>query len=351
MDLVFKSKEKEKLRTKMFINGRALFNSRKMVKRSFVFAFGFVLMVFLMVNVSAGFACDLFGIGCVGKSPVDVGATVGNEAPVITSMSTPGTVIPLGSGTRAARFDFIVSDPNGAGDINVASALSSYTGSGNRESGPVTATCTEAPTCAANVCTGSQKNITCTGTMQYYHDAGTWAISASIKDSGLNTATCGVGGSVACKPFVYTSVLQMTSSPAGVGFGSISLTSTNQPAVDDPVILTNKGNLDFVIDITPRDLIGETNSLKKIPSQRFSAGGTTGGSPLAECNTTGVTGKGFSTNGIAVTNIPGVNVLYGSTGNTDNLYFCLWANLQGDALTNQVYSAKSANAWQVTEHV
>lgn len=303
---------------------------------------GLVIASFVFAIMLVSFSAAFWPFDEPREAPVDVGVTVGNEPPVINFMSSPAAAIPVGGGTVGVDFSFIVEDPNSASDIDTGSAIANYTGPGARESGPVIASCGSV-SCAD--CSGNEVNMSCSGTMQYYHDGGAWDIAVSIKDSASNSAACDDPGNFACTLFTYGTVAQVSASPGAVDFPSISLTGTNQTTDDDPVTLTNEGNLDLAIDIIGYDLYGLTTPSDVIPSERFSTGGSTG--TEEECDVSGSTGLSLGSNGTTVQDIPGISVLYGSSGNTDNMYFCLWDSLSGDGLSSQSYSTANLWSWEV----
>ncbi len=310
-----------------------------MVSKRIVFA-GVVVLSLVLFLSAFGFAQEDPDL-----APVDVGATVGNEAPVIISMSTPNGGNSIIPNSKSLLIDtdvgvsFIAEDLND--DINIGSAAGTYTGNlGTREFGPVALTCGEALTCTN--CGAEQVNISCTFPMKYYHDSGDWNIYVEIGD-GVSTAQCGVGASVACTSFVYGQIKELIDpSPAIINF-AVTLGATNQEATGDPLILFNGGNQDFTIGVTAYDLIGETTPGDVILTTMFSSGRDTG---LAQECGDDVDSKELLGHGIPTPAITNVLVTYGDgIGNSDNddINFCLYKAVTG--ISDQLYSP-STN-WQV----
>jgi len=311
---------------------------------------GFVVLASVLITigfVSLGSAFWPFDDE-VQESPFDSTVVVGNELPVIISTDVPDPVDPFPGTPVVAGLSFIAEDLNGQGTIDATTAELYVDGPGpgfyNLEG-----SCAEAPSCTS--CAGGNKmNVSCSVTMEHYYDPGTWNIVVAVNDTSGSEAKCGVGVSVVCPSFTYTTTVELDAQGATMNWATLSLSGTDQPA-DGSLALLNRGNLVAnAVDISAFNLFGLSDNSLSIPSERFSASGYTSG---AECDwDVGFTATQLGVSGVPALDIVGINVPYGPPGSDSNdSYFCIWDSLSDLGLSSQSYSTTEpvfGTSWEIT---
>jgi len=224
------------------------------LKRADVKKYSTVLFVFIGL-IALVFFTPLGSVLADHTELLTVSLTIGSSAPVITYVVTGQTVTPLDGTTTVLSISFNVSDANGFEDINVSSAIVTINRSGEPDKGN--------STCVQVEASGNEMQINCSVIIWYFDANGTWSINVSISDnSTLNiinaseTATVGV-----------LTAIQIN--PSSISFGgSLSVGDTNVSATDDPLVVNNTGNQNFVhVNITAIDLAGTTTTEEYIPVQ------------------------------------------------------------------------------------
>lgn len=267
----------------------------------------------------------------LNSNSLTIVSTAANNAPQITWISSiPAVNLNEGPASTSVNVNFTAYDGNGASDINISSAMINFTRAG--EALRVNYSC-------ANISTiGNYMNFTCNVPMYWYDDAGTWNITAFVKDS-TNLATLNSSN------FTVNALTGFVASPNALAFGSMAAGSTNMTSINDPIVLNNTGNQNISlgnVQINVTNLRGETNSLLALFANNFSVGVATGGN--AECGATTMSASTYV--GITGAFLPRGNfsVNDGSTGQ-EQLYFCI--KKTGSELTSQAYSTSNEGAWTI----
>lgn len=261
------------------------------------------------------------------SAPTDVRLQIGNAAPSITNI-VPLSNIDLNPGsTTNVVVTFTARDPNGAADLNDATAAASFS-----RAGEPTRT---APSCTRTGQVGKERTYQCTITMQYYDESGIWDVAVSIRDQagvlaqGTSTVTVNL-------------LRDISIGPATIGFPTLVQGNTNILSSQNTLI-TNNGNAEVPprsIEITASNLIGETTPAETIPAANFKSAIS---SELTVCTT----GNSLI-NGITVP-ISSAALPRGPSGsNTGELSYCL--TLVPDGISSQFYSTSTVGgtSWTIS---
>jgi len=189
---------------------------------------------------------------------------------------------------------------------------------------------------------------TCNMTMWWWDGPGYWNISASILDNNSNAAynsstTLFVG-----------STTGFEISPGNLTWPGMGAGSVNQTSDNDPMNLTNTGNLvagnasgTSNVSINATNVVGESNNLFMLYANNFSVWTATGGTPPIECD--GGSAGNLSKNMFANTTsavLPKGNYTIGDTSTgREQLWFCL--RIAGYDLPSQAYSTLNMTPWTV----
>ena len=263
-----------------------------------------------------------------------VNITVGNTGPQLTNVSAIANVglnkYGLSDGKKTVFFSFIAYDHdsyNGYVDLDDATAYANFTkaSEGLREN----------TSCSAieNIDDNS-RNYSCSIDMYYFDAAGSWTVTAYIKDKSaapaINDTTT----------FTVNSLDAMDLSPAALTFPTLIPGATNQEATNDPTVLNNSGNQNFaVIEINATRLTGESDNSIKISADLFKVNSTHGAADA--CSADAMSNSTYVTITGAVLNKGNL-----TAGNAkEQLYYCLTS--APAYLTKQAYSTGAEGAWSV----
>jgi len=337
-------------------------------------------------------------VGVVGQedprlSPVDATVNINNALPVIVTVYTVvnegGTIapiIPFSGDTNNMIVRFLVEDVNGIGDLPDTGTFTQSISVGDLGTTSNievyitnpgvdytafdvladTGSCQRLSTCPddGGTCAVNQMEFECTVPMEYYYEP-----SASyILTVGIADLSGGTDSDTASFEYLANADFDIDDGPS---WGSISLSGVDQLPSNNPMILTNLGNVDFGsgsirgADLTPDG--GQTGD--SIPVTAFGVSvlnGLGGDSMLDECGVLGNPNNGGDgstskkiTSSVTPINVGGApNLPYGdeisSGGRTggapvsgvdeEGLYFCLWLQLdiQGLTFSENVYSTSSS---------
>ena len=168
----------------------------------------------------------------------------------------------------------------------------------------------------------------CTINIRYFDPPGVWDVKAAVQDSSNSQWSADY-----IETFVLMSEKYLRNDPS-ISFGSVNPGAQN---IENNLQIRNVGNdLISEIKLLGNDLVGESDNTKKIFLVDFAAK-----SSIGSC----ITGSAI---GYIETAIPGFNLPRGDNSlgfGIADLYLCL---KQAPFGTSQIYSAKGANAWQIT---
>ena len=182
-------------------------------------------------------------------------------------------------------------------------------------------------------------NYSCTLVIWYFDGAGDWTVNVSINDTSNAIA------STKNTTFTLASTPSMVIAPLSLTWDSIAMTSVNQSASNNPIIINNTGNkpiTDTNVKVTAIDLQGGTTATEYLRSANFRVGPNTSSAPKIECAATVMVNQ-------TATSIAGATLAKGNNTNgygNSTLYFCLANMTQG--ITPQTYSTTTSGKWTIT---
>jgi len=300
----------------------------------------FIAIILIVPLISAGFFESTWnkitGMGS-STSPVTLNISVTSGAPTVYAVYNLSSAITLTDAPSPTFIviNFSVTDPDGAANLNNASAAINLTKAGEE--------LRYNSSCAVKNYGGNYANYTCNVTLWWWDASGVdWKISANISDLGGNIR-------INDSNFVTVNTLTgFTMSPSTLTFSGIVAGATNQTPTNDPLILNNTGNYDVTINnvkMNATDLVGETNQGKFLWASNFSASIYTGGN--IECNITASATQmvNMSDTAIANTILSAGNYTMNDGTGQENVYLCL--RKVGVELTQQQYSTNQFGSWSV----
>ena len=356
----------------------------------------FFTMILVSSFVSAGivdWVKEIFG-GEVKESPFEASVQLQNAPPIIVTVlnikdnDVPGSpvnsITPVKGIVNNAEVRFVAQDNNGVQDLPGGTGstetitLATATGDVDPSAGtsgknvevyvtePIFSTnaiangCVEVagcPNCPGAVTT-NRREYRCTVPIDYYSKPGAaWKIKVAIADPGN-----GVGADNA-KTFTYNtlSAFDITNPVAGLLWTAVSVSVGNDDADNDPLGLTNRGNVDLTVgSITGKDLKPDGGAGgSDLPVTAFAVSTQTAGIPLAECckavggGCAAATANALATTPVTISAGGAVSLPFGNGAggpppvDNEKLYFCLWEKLSDHVptltLSASSYSAKSSN--------
>ena len=299
----------------------------------------FFIFTLIIPFISAGFFQDAWN-KITGKATdeqtVSVNISVTSGAPVIYAIYNQSSAITLTDAPNPTFviINFSVTDPDGAVNLNNASASLNLTKSGEE--------LRYNSTCAVKDYEGDYANYTCNVTMWWWDASGyNWKIYANITDLGANLA-------INDTQFITVNTLKgFVMTPSVLNFASLAAGSTNQTPTNN-ILMNNTGNVDIGsngVQINATDLEGETTPGQFLWASNFSASPLTGGN--IECNITASATQmvNMSYTAVANTILPAGNYTKNDGTAQEEVYLCL--RRVGVELTQQAYSTTSFGTWTV----
>ncbi len=245
---------------------------------------------------------------------------LGNTAPVINSVTVGngGTYNPTSGSVTAISVAIDVTDEDGWKDINLSATYCNV----SKGSTVVNLSCTNISNSSATTVT-----LNCTGgNMQYYYLSGSdWVVNCTVVDNSSASDNDDT------QTLTYNRLESVDVTPASISWSSVSQTSTNVGADDDPVTVENLGNAYFAnLNITAYELVGTTDATDKIAASDFSANDVDASEGEQLANDTAVT-------------VAGTSLLIGQ-GSTEDVY--VYLEQISSLVSPQTYN--SAQNWVLT---
>jgi hypothetical protein len=262
-----------------------------------------------------------FITGNAASNPTDVNIPVSNTAPIITAVSAISAQDPAEGSARAVAFTFTAYDHDDYADINTTSGSATFTNGGEA---------TRSAACTAGSGSGKTISFTCSIDMWYWDAAGTWTVTASVKDLSAASATNDTTS------FTYNSLTAFVMSPSILTWDAIAPGATNQASNNDPTLMNNTGNyVSSNIQINATSLVGQTSADYKIGADLFVAN-------IADSCAAGTALSNSTYIQVASAGLNRGNLSAGSSAQ-EEVYYCL--TLMPAEMTKQTYSTTGAGAW------
>jgi hypothetical protein len=263
--------------------------------------------------------------------PTGVSVVVGNTAPVIffVNVSTPASgsgTRPIESAGRVLGIEFNASDADGIANLANASAMAFVNISGDFY---YSSSCSPVSGLSGSNSTAMVYN--CTVTLPYYAVPGTYSVNASVAD--INGAR--IDG---WTTWDLGTLRAITIDPNTLSWASISTSSFDIGADNDPITINNTGNANSVdINVTAYDVIGFTNPNAFIYANNFSVHNESQG-----CNAPATV---LANDTALKVNNATLNRGSNSTYGAESIYFCIKginSNTPSD-----IYNGTYLSGWQV----
>jgi len=298
------------------------------VKRSGLFLVGIlVLSSFASAGLFEWFG-NITGKATSGTAALNI--TVGNNAPTISGITFISAQTPTESGAKTVIFNFNVTDADGASNLNDSAAKAEFDNVG--EAVRVNNSCVWVRDYAPNTA-----EYSCSVNMWYFDESGTWYVNVSSAD--INGAGARDDST---RQFTFNQLTSMVMSPTALGWGALGVANVNVGSSNDPIVVNNTGNDEGLsLNVTGRDLRGETVNTEYIYASNFSVGAVTEG-----CTGTAM-GDSVSINITSAILERGNNTLNNkdSTSGQEELFFCLRGLPQ--TISAQSYSSAGTGPWTV----
>jgi len=296
--------------------------------------------------------------GMAPTQTASISITVGNNAPVIgnVTLDMADSVSIVESGNRTLLFSFLVTDIEGAGNIDNTSGVANISRGGETTRHNDTRIYATDGGCKAINSYGTLSiNFSCSIPIVFYDGAGVWNISVSAKDNNNNYAF---------NTTATFTLQESTNIAIDVNTFAFSAVTPDQRNVTSTtlILVNNTGNDDIsgrdfsgeYINFTAITLIGESTTTTAIPTGNFSVGTTDGlGTQPAYCDlsrTQNVTrlinysaALSFYNNFSA--GINGSFMLAQASGAQEILQLCFLD--VPDDLTSQNYSTLRSGSWSI----
>jgi hypothetical protein len=307
-----------------------------MKKREIISTSVIIILIFIIPFLSAGFFGDAWDkiTGRLTSQNVSLNITVSNAPPTIYNVTFSSPIILTDApSSTSVIINFSATDPDGASNLNNASAAINLTRSGQ----PLRYN----SSCAVKDFSANWSNYTCKITMWWFDQDGAWTIYANISDLNGNIA---VNGTHTVSVNTLTGFVM---SPSTLNFSNLVAGTYNNTPINH-LTLNNTGNDNITstnVRVNATDLVGESNPGRFIFAGNFSASPYTGNK--IECNITA------SATQLQNETFTGVTSVVLNAGNytksngegQEELYFCL--REVGTELTQQQYSTYKLGNWIV----
>ena len=284
-----------------------------------------ILLLLAVPVVFEGFSDFLNKItGWLGYDYASVSITVGNQIPTVEYVSSISLQEVSAGNVSYISFTFNATDADGAGNLDDATAVSSFS-----LTGEIIRTNTSCDFLAE---AGNTREYNCTIGIWYWDGAGDWTINATIEDTNdahaENSSTT----------FTLLETTAMVMSPTALEWPSVNLTSTDVLSNTDPITVNNTANKNITdgnVNVTAIGLTGADITSEFIYAENFSVNtaNACGGTDMVNNTATGISGATID---------KGNN----SAGDgQEELYFCLKGMLQ--TISAQTYSATGGDSWTI----
>ena len=315
-----------------------------MVKRGMkvIIFLGFLILLIVPL-ISAGFLSDFRAriTGELSSRPTNVSVGVTGVNPVTINVFNntlfDAVTDPADDSVNNIEFWVTVTDTDGVNDINDSATNATFSRTGQP-------TRTNSSCVLEGDINANSANFSCTISMYYFYEIGSWNITVFGNDLGNTTAQSNTS-----QIFQYNELKAIKISPTALTFPSVSPGDINQTSDNDPTLVNNTGNFDVILDnvqINAIDLQGQTISTDFIFAANFSVGIFTGST--VECNSTATVLVNVTDTFINDTILPpGNNSLnnQNATSGQEQLFYCI----QGvpSAISSQTYSTTGLGSWTV----
>jgi hypothetical protein len=244
--------------------------------------------------------------------------TLGNSNPEITWVNSSVSASPIEKQTRTVYIQFNVTDANGVGNLNDASAKIYLNKVGEQQRYNTS--------CSPLGNSGLTETYNCAINMQYYDSPGAWIINVSIEDNSNaydeNTSFT----------FTYGTLTAMVVGTSELNFSGVDFGASNVAADQNPINIDNTGN----VNITNVNITAFT----------LAKGAETINANLFTVNASNSGGAGTSLSNGEMVKVPNAMPPRDITGTDANSTLYFYVDVPSEGLTGGLFNATSA--WIVT---
>jgi hypothetical protein len=296
-----------------------------------------VILLLVLPICHASFLSWFRGITSLAtKQTAQINITLGNVPPSVLIIYIPSTVDPVdgsGAGMADVVFSFLANDQDGISQLDNNSANATFTldaaGLGNGIQ--LNDTLCDAADTGNNA---TVQNYSCTISMRYWDKASDWSVNVSIADAASQAPASNL-------TFTYNSLTAINMTPSSMGWGAVTLVSTDQLSTSNPIIVGNTGNYNITsVNNSAIDLGGETTTTEFITANNFTVS-------IANSCVTGTTVLQNSSVGDVIIGGAGIasGLEFGEQASDELLYLCLKEVPQ--SISQQSYSTVNVGAWSI----
>ncbi len=222
------------------------------------------------------------------------------------------------AGTTNVSFSVLAKDQNTVNNLDDTTITVQFT----KDSTIRTGNCS-----LVSIIDSTTANYSCVIGIQYWDAAGTWTVTASIKDKNNEQSD------PYSETFLLLETACITTSQLSLEWPALIPGDIDNSSLSNPLIINNTCNKEGIIQVKGFDIVGETDPSYKIPASSFTVHTIDACAPIdpgtAMIHNTPVT--------IAGATIP--------RGSQEEFYFCI--EQVPEDLIAQIYSA-SGNAWEIS---
>jgi hypothetical protein len=240
-------------------------------------------------------------------------------SPVITDIASITAQDPTPGSTTTVAVWFVANDDDG--DLNNSAAAVYFTKSNEAIRSNTS--------CSVASINSTANNYSCPVGMLFYDAPGIWNVNASIRDiSGNYTENTTTN-------FTYNTGLHMSMTPAAINFGTNLITGQqNVAATDDPIVITNKGNVDITdVIVVAYDMVGETYNSYVIDAYNF------------ECDIDDVADDTIQLSDSSYTHIDDITLISRGASSTASLFYHV--DIPSSDIQVQTYSTAGGSDWEI----
>src|SRR3989344_1811175 len=286
----------------------------------------------------------------VTSQSTSISITVGNDPPQVgnVSIASSWSVVNDPTSNKSIYFSFVVTDPQGSGNIDTASAIANITNGTGGGMVRHNLTSPDGGCVSEGAYGGASVNFSCTIKVMYYDTAMSWNISIYAEDQNGNSAQNNT------VRFTLGETTSFSLSDSAISFPTATPSQENVTQSDGGIYMNNTGNDNIYagsVNITAVDIHGDSNGATFIPAKNFTIS-TVGGSATNSCD---ISLSGVyrlvnrSISGTSAFNSTIVSQAVLPIGpaphNQETLFLCL-RHVPGD-LTGQAYSTDTEDDWSV----
>lgn len=192
------------------------------------------------------------GISVADNHSMSPSVTVGNTIPDIYYMALgTSSYDPTESNTTGVNVTIRVRDQNGIDDLDDSAVKLEVDDTGTFSS--AVAKYTNTSCVAVSNISGTEREYYCEWDMDYWDEATTYSTQITAGDQA---GTVSNDTSTNAPTYTYTTLVATDIDSLSISFGSVTVSTSNNTATENPTTINNTGNADMYMNVTGADLTG-----------------------------------------------------------------------------------------------